>query len=156
MAHCAKSRRLFAKIILNISLGFTLCSMASASPKTFLTATCHTPTHTIVFQLEIANTEKSREQGLMDRKTLAPNTGMLFVFDRNVPHTFWMKNTYLSLDMIFLNEHKCIVGLVKSAEPLTETPRSISAPSKYVIEIAGGTSDLRGITVGQCMSFVDP
>ena len=93
---------------------------------------------TVTVQLEIANTMESRTRGLMYRKTLAPNRGMVFVFPREENHHFWMKNTYLPLDLIFVNAKGAIVGIVENAEPGSLVSRSVEKPSLYVIEVNGG------------------
>ena len=68
----------------------------------------------------------------MERRELAANHGMLFVFPREAPQQFWMKNTLIPLDMIFIRADGTIAGIVADAEPLTLTGRGVSAPSLYV------------------------
>ena len=105
------------------------------------------------FDVEIARTESERNQGLMNRKTLAPNAGMLFIFEDEAPRSFWMKNTFIALDMIFLNSKGQVVGIVENAQPLTETVRQVASPSQFVLEINGQLSRQKGITVGSQMTF---
>jgi uncharacterized membrane protein (UPF0127 family) len=92
-------------------------------------------------QAEVVSTPGAQQQGLMYRKELAPTAGMLFVFPDEQPRTFWMKNTYLELDMIFIDQNFRIVSIVKKAVPLTETPRPSEKPAKYVLEVRGGSAD---------------
>ena len=92
----------------------------------------------IDFQVELALTHKQRQQGLMYRTELAPDKGMLFIFPVPSMQSFWMRNTYIPLDIIFLDSDGEIVNIVANAEPETDTPRSSTAPAKAVFEIAGG------------------
>jgi uncharacterized membrane protein (UPF0127 family) len=102
----------------------------------------------LTFHVEVARTPQQRELGLMFREKLAPDAGMLFVFDSQGPLTFWMKNTRIPLDMIFIDEQRRIVGIVANAEPETLTPRRVDAPSRYVLEIGGGIAAQLGIHAG--------
>jgi uncharacterized membrane protein (UPF0127 family) len=102
----------------------------------------------VEFKLEIANRPKSRAKGLMFRKELEPNRGMLFVFPEVKIQTIWMKNTFVSLDLLFLNEDLEVVGLIESVPILNEKARSIKAPSKYVVELPAGSCKAQGIKVG--------
>lgn len=100
------------------------------------------------FNLEVVADEASRQKGLMFRKTLPPNQGMLFVFPEETVQSFWMKNTYIPLDMIFLNRDSKVVGLLKDIPILNDTARSVPQPSKYVVELLAGTAAKEGIDVG--------
>jgi uncharacterized membrane protein (UPF0127 family) len=103
--------------------------------------------------LEVASTESARAQGLMYRKELARNAGMVFIFPETAQHSFWMKNTPLPLDMIFLDEEKKVVGIIESAVPYSTKSVGVSAPSKYVIEVNAGVADELGIAVGMKVEF---
>ncbi len=102
----------------------------------------------LVFQVDIADTITLREKGLMFRKKLESNRGMLFIFstERNVE--IWMKNTFLRLDIIFISKEKLVVGMVKNALPLSEKVYSINKKSKYVLEVNGGIVDYYNINLG--------
>ena len=113
----------------------------------------HGRTSTAVFDVELALDEPSQERGLMFRKEIPPDTGMLFVFPAESPHVFWMKNTLVPLDMLFLSKTRKIVAIIENAEPLTLTPRDPQAPAQYVLEIAGGTAFARGMHVGDAVEF---
>ena len=102
---------------------------------------------------EIADTNAARELGLMNRHTLAPDAGMLFIFDNETQQSFWMKNTYVSLDMIFLSSKKEIVYIEHSATPLSEKNITPAAPAKYVLEVNAGYTDAHGIGVGDKVEF---
>jgi uncharacterized membrane protein (UPF0127 family) len=77
------------------------------------------------------------------------DAGMLFVFPETEIHSFWMKNTPLTLDMIFIDEHREIVGIVESATPFSTASRSVGKPSRYVLEVNGGFTAKHGIKTGQ-------
>ncbi len=99
-------------------------------------------------KVELALTHDEREVGLMNRATLGPDDGMLFVFAREAKVSFWMHNTLVPLDMIFISNGGRIVGIVADAAPLTDTPRQVGAPSRYVLEVNGGYAASHGLRVG--------
>ncbi len=105
-------------------------------------------------KVEIARTASERQRGLMYRESLEKGTGMIFVFDDPGVQVFWMKNTMIPLDMIFIGEDLAVVGVVESAEPLTLTPRTVGVPSLYVLEVEGGFAALHGIVAGTKVRFV--
>ena len=80
---------------------------------------------------------------------------MLFLFDRASVQSFWMKNTLISLDMIFIDENFRVVGVVENAEPLTLDPRTVGAPSRYVLEVNAGVAARHGIGTGSVVEFVN-
>lgn len=108
-----------------------------------------------VFTVEVARTDADRQRGLMFRKTLAPNRGMLFVFSDDAPRAFWMKNTLISLDMIFVDHDGTVVG-VQRAVPCGSAGSAVDAcpayssgsPARYVIEVRAGTVKRLGLAVG--------
>ena len=103
--------------------------------------------------LETARTEPAREQGLMDRAVLAPHTGMLFVFERDERVDFWMKDTLVPLDMIFIAGDGTVrrvfsnVPVVAPTLPDEQIPRE-GAPAKYVIELPAAEASADGIVEG--------
>lgn len=105
------------------------------------------------FRVEIADTSAKREMGLQYRNELADDQGMLFLFPAEEILTFWMKNTPLPLDMIFIGRDRKIVGIVREATPFSLAPRSIGAPSRYVLEIKGGLARQKGIEAGDSVRF---
>jgi uncharacterized membrane protein (UPF0127 family) len=105
------------------------------------------------FSVELAITNKERERGLMFRDKMDDDAGMLFLFEREKVNSFWMKNTHLPLDMLFISSDGTIVGIVENAEPLTLTGRSVGKPSRYVLELNAGTCAKRGIATGQHVRF---
>ena len=104
-------------------------------------------------RVELARTEGERERGLMYRNHLEPDAGMLFIFEHEGPLTFWMKNTFIPLDMIFIGADRHIVGIVEDAVPETESPRRVPGQSLYVLEIGGGLSRRLGVTAGSTVEF---
>jgi len=106
---------------------------------------------TSALQLELADSFPEREAGLMFRKEMPAGNGMLFVFPESKIQSFWMKNTYLSLDIIFINEDKKVVGILKNVPPLNTEPRSVGIPSKYVVELVAGESERLNISVGETL-----
>ncbi|MFZ1081786.1 MAG: DUF192 domain-containing protein [Candidatus Kryptoniota bacterium] len=106
-----------------------------------------------LIQIEIADNEAERTQGLMWRKSMAEDEGMLFIFDEQEPLTFWMKNTYISLDMVFAGKSGNIVSIYPEATPLSEASISSGAPAKYVVEVNADFCAKYGINVGDKIEF---
>ena len=107
----------------------------------------------IPVRVELARTDSERERGLMYRKYVDTDAGMLFLFPRPAPLAFWMRNTLIPLDMIFIDQDRHILGIVENAEPKTETARRVDGDSQYVLEIAGGLSHRWGIHAGSGVEF---
>jgi uncharacterized membrane protein (UPF0127 family) len=102
--------------------------------------------------VEVARTPEELARGLMYRNALAEDAGMLFVFPATDEHSFWMKNTYIPLDMIFIAEDRTVVGIVANVEPLTLEARS-AGPSRYVLEVNGGWAARHGVGPGDRVAF---
>jgi uncharacterized membrane protein (UPF0127 family) len=109
----------------------------------------------VSFQVEIAATPEKREVGLMYRRELPPNRGMLFIFPAEKVNSFWMKNTPIPLDMIFISRERKIVGIVHDTVPFSLDGRSVTVPSQYVLEINGGLSRRYGFKAGDAVRFDD-
>jgi uncharacterized membrane protein (UPF0127 family) len=103
--------------------------------------------------VEVARTEEERRRGLMFRKHMDEDAGMLFLFERSEPLTFWMRNTYIPLDMIFIEPSMRILGIVENAEPLTDTGRAVPGDSQYVLEVNAGFSRRHGLSQGTAVRF---
>jgi uncharacterized membrane protein (UPF0127 family) len=103
--------------------------------------------------IEIAREESKRELGLMYRDKIAENQAMLFVFDGEGPRSFWMKNTILSLDMIFVNGKNDVVTIHKYTIPYSEDSYASTGPAQYVIEVIGGFTDKYRIAVGDRVAW---
>ena len=100
------------------------------------------------FQVEIADNDATREHGLMDRRYMAADHGMLFEFDRDEPVAFWMRNTYIPLDMIFIAPSGVVTHIAANAEPLSERVIPSGGPSVAVLELDGGIAASIGLKVG--------
>jgi uncharacterized protein len=98
--------------------------------------------------LEVAATPAERERGLMYRSSLAEGRGMLFVFDDDQDRTFWMKNTLIPLDMLFIAADGLVVGIHTNATPISTAPIHVGRLSRFVLEVPGGYTQRRGITAG--------
>jgi uncharacterized protein len=107
----------------------------------------------VTAQVEIADTEATREYGLMNRTSMPPDHGMLFIFDYQSNVSFWMKDTLIPLDMVFLDSNGRIGDIYKNATPLSETIYTAKIPSKYVVELNGGYCDVHGIKIGDNASI---
>lgn len=114
-------------------------------------AEIRTADRTVAFSVEIADTDAARARGLMFRRDLPRDAGMLFVFDDEAPRAFWMENTPLPLDMLFFDARGELCGLVERAEPFTRTLRESGCASKAVLEINGGLARELGIGRGARM-----
>jgi uncharacterized membrane protein (UPF0127 family) len=101
-----------------------------------------------VFTVEVADTEPARERGLMFRKELPGGQGMLFDFHRDQQVGFWMKNTLIPLDMLFIDRRGRIVNIAHSAKPLSEEVIMSEGQVRAVLEVAGGTAHRLGIEAG--------
>ncbi|WP_142850638.1 DUF192 domain-containing protein [Telmatospirillum sp. J64-1] len=105
-----------------------------------------------VFDVELALTPEQRAQGLMFRRELAEDHGMLFDFGSERTIHMWMKNTLIPLDMLFLSEEGRVIGLAERTEPLSLEVIS-GGPARYVLELAGGTAERLGLRPGDRMSL---
>jgi hypothetical protein len=103
---------------------------------------------TLEFQVEIADTPERRARGLMFRETLATRSGMLFEFPERGPVAFWMKNTPLSLDILFIEADGRIVRIAERTEPFSLRPIPSRAPVTGVLEVLAGTAETLGLRPG--------
>jgi uncharacterized membrane protein (UPF0127 family) len=105
---------------------------------------------THVVQVELADTPEKRERGLMFRKELADGQGMLFLFDEEGEHSFWMKDTLIPLDMIFVDSAGRVTGVLSRVRPLTLEPRN-GGTSRMVLEVPAGWAAAHGVRAGDRM-----
>ena len=103
-------------------------------------------THT--FSVEIAKTDRQQRQGLMFRRQLAADAGMLFIYPAPQVLTMWMKNTYISLDMLFIADNGQITSIAENTVPLTDTRISSGRDVRGVLEIVGGLAAKLGLQPG--------
>jgi uncharacterized membrane protein (UPF0127 family) len=105
--------------------------------------------------VEVVDTPEGRQRGLMNRASIADNAGMLFLFPREQQLSFWMKNTLIPLDIIFIRADYSVLGIVENAEPMTEQNRFVSGSSQFVLEVVGGWATRHGIISGSRVKFDD-
>ena len=103
--------------------------------------------------IEIADNETETQYGMMYRKSMDPNTGMLFIMPVEQPQSFWMKNTYVSLDIIYINSNFEIVSIQKNAKPQNLGSLPSEGPALYVLEVIGGFADEQGLKKGDKIQF---
>lgn len=101
-----------------------------------------------LFDVELAVTPEQRRQGLMYRKSLADDAGMLFLFDRAEERAFWMKDTFVSLDILFLDGDGRVLSIAEAAVPQSEALIPSGVPAQAVLEVVAGTTDRLGIDGG--------
>ena len=106
-------------------------------------------------KVEIARSDPERQRGLMYRQKLDGGRGMIFLFEHPEPLKFWMKNTYIPLDMIFIGADKHVVYVEENAEPLTLQSRGPDEDTQFVLEVPGGWSRAHGVERGVAVKFVD-
>ncbi len=100
------------------------------------------------FDIDVARTPAERSRGLMFRKDLAEDYGMLFDFGADAEVTMWMKNTYVPLDMLFIDADGTIHRIAKRTSPFSLEPIPSRGPVKAVLELPGGTAERLGISAG--------
>ena len=100
------------------------------------------------FTVEMATTWSEQERGLMFRKSLAPNVGMLFDFGNESMQAFWMKNTLIPLDMLFIKANGTVARIASNAKPLSEDSIPSYEPVRAVLEIPGGRAAQLGLKAG--------
>jgi uncharacterized membrane protein (UPF0127 family) len=113
----------------------------------------------LAFQVELARTEAEREQGLMYRDKLAADAGMLFIYPTERPVAFWMKNTLIPLDMLFIKRDGTILMIAERTIPLSEATVPSGGPVTAVLEINGGVASHLGIRPGdrvECEALRSP
>jgi uncharacterized membrane protein (UPF0127 family) len=132
------------------------CAQSSKLPVVearFVTASgSQTPT----FRLEVCSSDGERAMGLMYRRSLAKDAGMIFVFPEERQNSFWMKNTYIPLDMVFVGQDMKVVGILHDVPPLNQLPRAVGKPSLYVLEFAAGSMRRYGVEEGAVLKVLSP
>jgi len=109
---------------------------------------------TAKIDIQIAKTEFDRELGLMYRKNMDESQGMLFIFPDSQVRNFWMRNTLIPLDMLFINDSKIVLNIAKNTTPYSDMSYSSAGPAKYVLEVNGGFTDRHNITKGAIVSWI--
>ena len=144
--------------LLVVALGVAACAQPDAAPAAPTVTniggvhrelvTVQTTQGPLNFQAEIADDEAERSRGLMFRREMARDHGMLFLFDAPEPQSFWMRNTHLSLDLIFVGPDGRILNIAERATPYSDAAIRSAGPAVAVLEINGGLSRELGIAVG--------
>ncbi len=104
--------------------------------------------------VELAQNDDDRAHGLMYRPTLGDEEGMLFSWPYSAPRSFWMKNTCLALDMLFIDSKGFVVGILEQVPPWNESSRRVSCPAAHVLEVRAGFTRDHGITPGQHVTII--
>jgi uncharacterized membrane protein (UPF0127 family) len=139
------------RIVLLLLLVLASCSVGERIP-----VTIHTGEGPVVMRVEVAETEEERAVGLMNRSSLGEDEGMLFLFDEAQEVQFWMKDTLLALDLLFINDGR-IVRIVRGAPPCQAAPCAVYPSGELVtavLEITGGQVEARGIEEGDAVTFL--
>jgi len=106
------------------------------------------------FDIELAVTPDEQARGLMFRKSMADKEGMFFIFDRDEIRHFWMRNTLIPLDMVFIDSKFSVVDIHRNAKPLDETVISSRKPARYVLEVNAGKVDQCRIKSGSNIKVI--
>ena len=136
------------RVFFVIFVSFQLLACKSSLPITSASFSNSDGSSSPELRLEIAETNSTRQLGLMYRKEMSETGGMLFIFPDETERAFWMKNTYLGLDIIYLNSDKQVVSISKNAVPHSLKRRESKLPAKYVVELLAGSSEKWKITPG--------
>ncbi len=140
------------KRLLTLSFGLLLVNISACRPQPRVIILTRQGKE-IAFRVEVADTPAKRELGLQYRRELAEDRGMVFLFPDERPLSFWMKNTPIPLDMIFIGSDRRIVGIIQEAVPFSTASLSVPAPSQFVLEIKGGLARQKGIAAGDAVRF---
>lgn len=144
-----------------VYFGLSLCCLLGAqtisAPKVVWFSRGTPPQELARFTVEIADEPEEWRRGLMERPVLAPDAGMLFIFPKAAPRAFWMMNTLIRLDILFIGTNGRILNIHENVAPCVPPHRCPTYPSvaaaKYVLEIAGGRAHTLGIRVGDQLHF---
>jgi len=127
-----------------LPLAWTASCTGSRGP----VVTLHGTQGEVAVRVEIARTREELSRGLMWRTDLDADAGMLFVFGNSAPRTFWMKNTPLPLDILFLDDAGTVVNVAAATTPYSEAPIPSAGPARYVLEVNAGFAAKHGIGAG--------
>jgi uncharacterized protein len=138
--------RLVVGLLIGICAVAALLAPARAAGQDTLEIVSASGVH--AFTVELATNDEERSRGLMFRKELPQGSGMLFDFERDQPVAFWMHNTYIPLDMIFIRSDGRIMRVTENAEPLSDRLVPSGTPVRAVLEVIAGTARHLGIKAG--------
>lgn len=159
-----KTSRSIATAVVALAL-FTACTQRATQPMTETTSTASAPSSgpTVIFpdgmpiHVELATDDETRAQGLMYRDRVREGTGMLFIFPSSGVFPFWMKNTLVPLDMIWIDDAQKVVDIAHSVPPCKADPCTSYPPqgaAKYVLEVAGGVAKQHQLAPGAQLRFL--
>ena len=139
--------------LLALAVAFASCAACSNStnlPKAAVPTVTLAPAGRppVKVRVEVARTPEQRERGLMYRERLDADAGMVFLFDHDDDQTFWMKNTPLPLDMIFITKDLAVAGVVENTVPFSTQSRSCGKQSRFVLEVNAGFAARHGVAAG--------
>ena len=150
---------LFRRVIwaAGISLSLLLARGANAAETKAMVRVHFTSGQSILAELALSG--QQRANGLMFRERLDPKEGMLFVFEEEAPHTFWMKNVRFPIDILWIDRGKKVVHIARSVPPCAKEPCPLYSPvlpALYVLELTSGKSDELGLKPGSRLEFSLP
>lgn len=134
-----------------IAVVFTACLLLIVAQAQAKSALKKISAGSTTWAIELADDPDSRQTGLMNRRSMAKKTGMLFRFDRTEEIAMWMKNTFIPLDMVFMNEAGTITHIHYDAVPESLDIISSNGPVRYVLEINAGEAKAHSLKVGSSM-----
>jgi hypothetical protein len=137
-----------ASMVLILALALVPGATRAAEPPRLEAVVIETSEGRFTFQTEIADTPELRQRGLMFRQRLPEDRAMLFDWHRVAPVSMWMRNTYVSLDMIFIAADGRVVKVAKATEPFSEDIISSGEPVAAVLEVVAGTAERIGLEPG--------
>lgn len=146
LTNASPKRHSFRGVAAFAAAAFISLPLAACSDETRLTIHSENGDH--VFTVDVVDTPESRAQGLMYRQELAPDAGMLFDFLDERPVSFWMRNTFIPLDMLFIGADGVVRNIHVNARPHDPTSIPSDGPVQFVLEIPGGRSEELGIEAG--------
>jgi uncharacterized membrane protein (UPF0127 family) len=138
-------------LVLSLALFLPACKRDQAAPAADY-GLVHMQVGNQPFTLELAATDKTRQHGLMHRQSLPERRGMLFVFSDEQPRSFWMRNTLIPLDIVYLDKNGKVVS-ISQMKPLDETGVHSAGPAKYAIEMNEGAAAKAGVKVGDVLDI---
>jgi len=124
---------------------------APAVPTARITLDGTTGAHVVA--AEVVKSSGRVQKGLMFRKFLPPDGGMLFLMGEEDDHHFWMHNTYIPLDILFIRKDLTVAGILENVQPMDETSRGVGQPSLYVLELNAGWAKAHGVSAGTQLHF---
>lgn len=149
--HWTPIRRLLRDCLLPLLVAVVFVPAMSLAEPALETLTFVTKTGEHKFQVEVADTEAERARGLMRRREMAPDRGMLFDFKIEEPVAMWMKNTFIPLDMIFVSRQGAVVSIAADTEPMSERIIPSGGPVYAVIELNAGAAQKMSLAPGDAV-----